>query len=154
MLLFFLSIFVFSLNSFADGKKTSEIGLSMGTFLPNRLNDVRRSMNLYGFVIGIPTGDHQVQLQVSYGYERASVLIFESHYRLNLSTPILSAYCLGGVHLIRFDVNRVSNSYIGPSLGFGFRFPSIYAIELNTEMKIHFQDRPILGFGFGGNFKL
>ena len=136
-----------SLSSFAI-----ELGLSLQYLVPDLYPDFQIPVTAFGPRIGIPIGSNALELQAIYGgnnggSETVSLYLLDTDYRINIPTPFLTAFVLGGIHYMHYGFLGNDHGFFGPFTGLGFDFPMAKDFLMGMAMKIYLSQKVMLTFG-------
>jgi hypothetical protein len=132
-----------------------DLGLTLQTMLPNRLEDFPFSLPIYGVFFGVPLFGHSLQAQLLYGsLEGLSLYTVELYYRYEFELPYFTPFLLAGGHFLHTSYQSRPQEYVGALAGLGLLVAMGRNFDLSLAMKIYLPKQSIVSFGGGFSFRL
>ena len=119
-----------------------ELGVALHTLIPNRLPDFDGQVFGYGPWVGIPIGNHTIQVQGLYGSDETNtVYLTDLALRLNVETPFFTGFFIAGAHVLYYQFPGSSRTFVGGNTGIGFTFSLTKTLDAHLQMRVYHQQR-------------
>jgi len=144
-------LFLLTVRGGAETRNPFEVGLVLQQLLPNHFPDFETSLLVYGPTIGIPVGNHTLQVQGLYGTGDgvSSLFLVETNFRLRGETPFFTAFVMAGIHLLHYSVSEVFREAFGGNAGIGFLIPMAHNFSFQLFLKAYLERKAMVSYGGG-----
>jgi len=127
-----------------------ELGLTLQTMLPNELPDFAAALPVYGPLLGVSIGPHNLVVRGLYGaIEALSTYVVEAGVRWNIDLHFFHMYALTGGQLLHYSYAGSGRQYVGGNLGMGIVIPISGKYQVTVGAKAYITSRTLMNFETG-----